>query len=122
MSAFPELDEIVDAMAGHDVTVVTFDQKPDPDTALADTLLSVRVPGAKLQNDPYQDPYSHAVHRYPVIGGQDITWVGPGVLGSTTRGAFGGDPADDDVIDAAWAEILQKLGITNDPHARAEQD
>lgn len=122
MSAFPELDTIVEAMTGHDVTVVTFDQKPDPDTALADTLLTVRVPGAKLQSDPYQEPYTHAVHRYPVIGGQDITWVGPSVLGTTTRGAFGSDPADDDVIDAAWAEILEKLGITTDPHAREEQD
>lgn len=119
LQGYPELRAVVEAMAAHrPVTVSTAQVAIDPQTTVADTHLTVQAPGAPMQRDPYREPYTHCIHRYRVIGGDDITWVGPGgALGSTTRGAFGSEPADDDVIDALWAEILVALGIEDDPHS-----
>ncbi len=121
MSRFPELDAITTAMAEHgNVQIEAFDNRIDPTTTVADTLLYVAIPGAPLQRDDRLS-YSHCIHCYRVIGGDDITWLGPAALGSTTTGPFGENTAEDDVIDQTWAEILQRLGISPDPHHRDPQ-
>ncbi|SIH35354.1 Uncharacterised protein [Mycobacteroides abscessus subsp. abscessus] len=120
---YPELAAVVAAMVAHgDIKVETFDVKIDPTTALPDTTLYARVPGAPLQRDDPSVQYTHCIHRYHVIGGQDITWLSPSEYGSTTRGPFGENPADDDEIAQIWAQVLQELSLSPDPHARPGQD
>ena len=118
--AYTGLADVVDVLASHrDVlTVRSFDVRLDPDTVVADTTIAVAVPGARIDVGRAGVSYSHCVHRYRVIGGDDITWVGPNDLGSTTTGPFGETTADDDHLDALWTEILARLDITSDPHAR----
>ncbi len=119
MSRYAELDSIVDAIAARgDVQIQTDDIHIDPEHTVPDTLLYATIPGAKLASDPTGPDYSHCIHRYTVIGGEDITWVGPGALGSTTRGPFGETPCGDDIIEDTWAEILARLSISPDPHTR----
>ncbi|WP_301123865.1 hypothetical protein [Mycolicibacterium fortuitum] len=121
MPDFPELDGLVAEMAAHgDVQVLKGDIRIDPQTTVPDTLLYVTIPGAKVTPERGGPEYTHCIHRYRVIGGDDITWVGPGYFGSTTRGSFGDNVYDDDFLEKLWEDILSQLGISPDPHARPE--
>lgn len=125
MTNFPDLDAVVDIIATHGhFDVHSSDRTLSPGQTVPDTRIIAVVPGYRHASEPAEDlQYTHCIHRYPVIGGDSITWVGPdGLLGSTTRGQFGSEPADDDTIDAVWATILQQLHITDDPHARPDED
>lgn len=120
MSAFPDLDTVLAQMAAHgNIHIDTSDNHIDPQTTVADTLLYVSIPGQK-ESPAYggAPSYTHCIHRYRVIGGDDITWVSPDTLGSTTKGPFGEATYDDDLLDALWADILRQLDISTDPHAR----
>lgn len=119
MSRYPGLDAVVEAMTAHGgVRYDSYDIPIDPERSVPDTTLFVSVEGADLFRSGSGSEYTHCIHRYAVIGGEDITWVSPHGLGSTTRGAFGQEPADDDVISQTWEEILRRLNLFPDPHAR----